>query len=103
MSTQRSHTETCMAPSLTPGLTCGAPELPGAGTNQLCRRTVTVGPGRGTAEPRGEEKPASWTQEACNREAEESGAVGERTRPRTKQEDEEETGGGTNLAAAREE
>ncbi|KAJ1186739.1 hypothetical protein NDU88_003520 [Pleurodeles waltl] len=62
--------------------------------------TVTQGPGRGTAEPREGEKLASRTREARNQEGEESGADGEQTHPRTRQEDEEETGGGTNLAAA---
>ncbi|KAJ1184503.1 hypothetical protein NDU88_001309 [Pleurodeles waltl] len=80
----------------------GALELPGAGTNQLSLSTVTEGPGRGTAEPRGREKPASGKRGARNREAEDSGTDGEKKHPRTKQEDEEEAGGGTNIAAARE-
>ncbi|KAJ1127998.1 hypothetical protein NDU88_006391 [Pleurodeles waltl] len=80
----------------------GAQELPGAGTNQLSLATVTQGPGRGTAEPREGEKPASQTREVHDREGEESGVDGERTHPRTRQEDEEEAGGSMNLAAARE-
>ncbi|KAJ1216591.1 hypothetical protein NDU88_004192 [Pleurodeles waltl] len=80
----------------------GAPELPGAGTNQLSLTTVTEGPGRGTAEPRGKEKPVSGKRGAHNREAEESSADGEKKHPRTKREDEEEAGGGTNIAAVRE-
>ncbi|KAJ1113281.1 hypothetical protein NDU88_001535 [Pleurodeles waltl] len=68
--------------------------------NQLSLMTVTEGPGRGTTEPRGREKPAFVKREARNREADESGTDGEKKHPRTKQEDEEEAGSETNIAAA---
>ncbi|KAJ1116882.1 hypothetical protein NDU88_005087 [Pleurodeles waltl] len=77
----------------------GAQELPGAGANQLSLTTVTRDQEEEPRNPEGE-KSRRPENERRNWEAEESGADGERTHPRMKQEDEEEADGGTNHAAA---